>query len=210
MLTLSPTMVDRIARRPGGLLGYLLYRFPFGHKPGFDLALNHLPPEPSDHVLEVGCGGGVFLRRLLASGCRAVAVDHSPDMVANSARLNARPLAEGRLKLQEADAAALPVANGVIDKAYCLNAFFFFPKPAESLKEMARTLKPGGRLALVTSPPAFRPQIEKISRSMAENMRFDTPETLGRWAAEAGLVPTETHEAANAGYLFIARKEKTV
>lgn len=210
MLSLSSTMVDRIARRPGGLLGYLLYRFPIGHKPGFDLALNHLPPEKDDLVLEVGCGGGVFLRRLLKSGCRAIAIDHSADMIANSAKLNALPIAKGRLELHQADAATLPVADGMVDKAYCLNAFFFFPQPAESLMEMARALKPEGRLALITSPPAFRPQIEKFSRNMADNMRFDTPETLARWAEEAGLTPIETREVANAGYLFVARKEKTL
>lgn len=207
MLKLSSSMVDRIARRPGGLLGYLLYRFPLGHRPGFDLALRQLPPERNDLVLEVGCGGGVFLRRLLKTGCRAIAIDHSPDMVANSGRLNAGSLADGRLALHEADAAALPVASGTIDKVYCLNAFFFFPEPFESLKEMARVLKPGGRLALITSPPAFRKQIEKVSASMAENMRFDAPETLVRWAREAGLTQVETLEVASAGILFIARKE---
>lgn len=208
MLKLSSTMVDRIARRPGGLLGYLLYRFPLGHKIGFDLALRRLPPERNDLVLEVGCGGGVFLRRLLKSGCRAVAIDHSPDMVANSGRLNAGALAGGRLTLHEADAAALPVASGTIDKVYCLNAFFFFPQPSESLKEMARVLKPGGRLALVTSPPAFRRQIARVSASMAETMRFDEPETLARWARDAGLVPVETRDVAGAGYLFIATREE--
>jgi SAM-dependent methyltransferase len=208
MLKLSSTMVDRIARRPGGLLGYLLYRFPLGHKIGFDLVLRRLPPERNDLVLEVGCGGGVFLRRLLKSGCRAVAIDHSPDMVANSGRLNARALAGGRLTLHEADAAALPVASGTIDKVYCLNAFFFFPQPSESLKEMARVLKPGGRLALVTSPPAFRRQIARVSASMAETMRFDEPETLARWARDAGLVPVETRDVAGAGYLFIATREE--
>ena len=207
MLKLSSTMVDRVARRPGGLLGYLLYRFPLGHRIGFNLALKRLPPERDDFVLEVGCGGGVFLRRLLKSGCRAVAVDHSPDMVANSARLNAAALANGRLTLHEADAAALPVASGTVDKVYCLNAFFFFPRPAESLKEMARVLKPGGRLALITSPPAFRAQIARISASMAENMRFDEPETLARWALDAGLMPIETREATGAGFLFIASRE---
>ncbi|MFC3072056.1 class I SAM-dependent methyltransferase [Shinella pollutisoli] len=209
MLTLSSTMVDRIARRPGGLLGYLLYRFPVGHRAGFDLALTRLPPEAGDLVLEVGCGGGVFLRRLLGSGCRAIAVDHSPDMVANSGRLNAAALADGRLVLHQADAAALPVASATVDKAYCLNAFFFFPQPAESLKEMARALKPGGTLALVTAPPAFRRQIARISASMADNMRFDEPGTLAAWARDAALVPVETREVASAGYLFIARKEET-
>ncbi len=206
MVSLSSAMVDRIARRPGGLLGYLLYRFPFGHKAGFDLALGHLPPEKSDLVLEVGCGGGVFLRRLLAGGCRAIAIDHSVDMVANTGRLNAQALREGRLTLHEADAAALPVADSAADKVYCLNAFFFFPEPLKSLKEMARALKPGGRLALITAPPAFREQIARFS-SMAENMRFDAPETVIEWAHAAGLTPVETSEVASAGFLFIASKD---
>ncbi|MGQ3214547.1 MAG: class I SAM-dependent methyltransferase [Shinella sp.] len=207
MFSLSSAMVDRIARRPGGLLGYLLYRFPFGHKAGFNLALRQLPPETSDLVLEVGCGGGVFLRRLLAGGCRAIAIDHSVDMVANTGRLNAQALREGRLTLHEADAAALPVANSAVDKVYCLNAFFFFPEPLESLKEMARALKPGGRLALITAPPAFREQIARFSPSMAENMRFDAPETMIEWAHAAGLTPVETSEVASAGFLFIASKD---
>lgn len=207
MLKLSSTMVDRIARRPGGLLGYLLYRFPIGHKTGFALAIGRLPPEKSDLVLEVGCGGGVFLRRLLKSGCRAVAIDHSADMVSGSRRVNSRAMTEGRLTLHEADAAQLPIDSATIDKVYCLNAFFFFPQPAESLKEMARVLKPGGKLALITSPPAFRAQIAKFSESMAENMRFDEPEALARWAQDAGLTPIETREVAGAGYLFIAKRE---
>lgn len=207
MFTLSSGMVDRIARRPGGLLGYLLYRFPFGHKTGFDLAFSRLPPARGDLVLEVGCGGGVFLRRLLKCGCRAIAVDHSPEMIANSGRLNAKALATGQLCLHEADAAALPVSTGTIDKVYCLNAFFFFPRPAESLAEMARVLKPGGRLALITSPPAFRRQIARFSASMAASMRFDEPEALAGWAEASGLVPIETREVAGAGYLFIAGRE---
>ncbi len=207
MFSLSSAMVDRIARRPAGLLGYLLYRFPFGHKAGFDLALRQLPPEKSDLVLEVGCGGGVFLRRLLSGGCRAIAIDHSVDMVANTGRLNVQALREGRLTLHEADATALPVVDSAVDKVYCLNAFFFFPEPLESLKEMARVLKPGGRLALITAPPAFRKQIARFSPRMAENMRFDAPETMIEWAHAAGLTPVETSEVASAGFLFIASKD---
>lgn len=201
-------LVDRIARRPSGMLGYLFYRFPFGHRQGFDLVLERLAPEGSDQVLEVGCGGGVFLRRLLASGCHAIAIDHSADMIANAARLNALPVSEGRLKLHQADAAKLPVIDETADKVYCLNAFFFFPQPLESLREMARVLKPGGRLALITAPPAFRQKIARFSRSMAESMRFDEPDTLAEWARTCGLEPLETHGVEGAGYLFIAGKEK--
>lgn len=203
----SGSLVDRIARRPSGLLGYLLYRFPLGHKPGFDLALKRLPPQGTDMVLEVGCGGGVFLRRLLASGCKAIAVDHSATMVADTSRLNATARREGRLAVLQADAGDLPVESCSVDKVYCLNAFFFFPDPQKSLSEMARVLKPGGKLALITSPPEFREKIARFSRSMADNMRFDEPETLERWALAAGFSTLETSNVANAGFLMIAARK---
>jgi len=200
-------LVDRAARRPSGMLGYLLYRFPLGHKPGFDLVLDRLPPQAEDRIAEIGCGGGVFMGRALKSGCRALAIDHSPDMVANATRLNRSAVQSGRLAVLQGDAAQLPAGDGSFDKAYCLNAFFFFPDPQKSIAEMARILKPGGRLALVTSPPEFERHIARFSKRMASSMRFDSLETLGAWMQAAGFVTEEMRAVPNAGNLVIARKE---
>jgi ubiquinone/menaquinone biosynthesis C-methylase UbiE len=146
------------------------------------------------------------MRRALKSGCHGLAIDHSPDMVANAARLNRHAVSSGRLTVLPGDAASLPAGDGGFDKAYCLNAFFFFPDPQASIAEMARVLKPGGQIALVTSPPEFRAQIARFSKTMAESMRFDMLETLDRWMREAGLVVEEMTVAPNAGNLVIARK----
>lgn len=200
-------LVDRVARRPSGMLGYLLYRFPLGHKPGFDIVLGRLPPQTDDRIAEIGCGGGVFMRRALMSGCRGLAIDHSPDMVANAKRLNRYAVDAGRLAVVVGDAARLPADDASFDKVYCLNAFFFFPNPQASIAEMARILKPGGRLALVTSPPEFKTHIARFSKRMASSMRFDTLETLDMWIQAAGLVTEEMKAAPSAGNLVIARKE---
>jgi ubiquinone/menaquinone biosynthesis C-methylase UbiE len=200
-------LVDRAARRPSGILGYLLYRFPLGHKPGFNLVLDQLPPRAADSIAEIGCGGGVFMRRALKSGCRGLAVDHSLDMVANATRLNRSAVKSGRLAVLLGDAAQLPADDGSFDKAYCLNAFFFFPDPQKSIAEMARILKPGGRLALVTSPPEFERHIARFSRRMASSMRFDSLDTLDAWMKAAGLITEEMRTVPNAGNLVIARKE---
>lgn len=200
-------LVDRIARRPSGMLGYLFYRFPLGHKPGFDLVLKTLPPQADDTIAEVGCGGGVFMRRALASGCHALGIDHSPDMIADTSRLNRTAIEDGRLKVELGDAANLPAKDATFDKVYCLNAFFFFPDPEKSLAEMARILKPGGQLALVTAPPEFKAQIARFSSSMADSMRFDTLETLNQWMVAAGMQPKESRTVPQAGNLVIATKE---
>lgn len=199
-------LVDRIARRPHGLLGRLLYRFPVAHKPGFDLALSKAMPEQEDHIIEVGCGGGVFMRRALKSGCRATAFDYSEAMVDATRKLNADAVKSGRLEVVKADASQLPVADCCVDKVYCLNAFFFFPDPQVALHEMARVLKPGGMLVLITAPPEMRAQIGGYFGRMAQSMTFYTGDMLRELAQGAGLKPKDIILAPKAGILLLAEK----
>ncbi|MEJ5083595.1 MULTISPECIES: class I SAM-dependent methyltransferase [unclassified Ochrobactrum] len=206
MSDFAEKLVDRIARKPHGLLGRLLYRFPLAHKPGFDLVLTKAAPDADDTIVEVGCGGGVFMRRALTSGCRAVAVDHSQAMVDATARLNRAAVRAGRLDVVQADASQLPLLTATADKIYCLNAFFFFPDPEAALREMARVLKPDGILALVTAPPEMRDDIGGYFSRMAQSMQFYSQTMLSDMVLAAGLEPIEILQVPKAGLLMLARK----
>ena len=74
-------ITDRRARRPAGAQARSVYRDPLFHYPNFRVILQELALSKDDYLLEVGCGGGALLKEALKSGCRAAAVDHSPDMV---------------------------------------------------------------------------------------------------------------------------------
>jgi len=204
--SLVDRLVDTIARRPGGLVGRTLYRHPGGHMPGFRKGLEVVPVTTANRVLDVGCGGGVFLEMALSHGCRAAGLDHSPDMVAETRARNAVAIAEGRLEVVQGDAAALPFADGSFTAAFCMHAFFFFPQPAEAIAEMARVLAPDGRMAILTTPPAASGWAHWVFGPIARRMRFDAPEALARWAEAAGLVPDGLHAPDTAGMLFAARK----
>lgn len=206
MSDFADKLVDRIARKPHGLLGRLLYRFPLAHKPGFDLVLAKAAPDVDDTIVEVGCGGGVFMRRALMSGCRAVAVDHSQAMVDATAKLNHAEVRAGRLNVVQADASQLPLQTASADKIYCLNAFFFFPDPEAALREMVRVLKPDGILALVTAPPEMRDDIGGYFSRMAQSMQFYSRTMLSDMALAAGLEPSEIMDAPKAGLLMLSRK----
>src|SRR5207302_4770066 len=114
------------------------------------LAALHLTSE--DVLLDVGCGGGVFLRRARESGCRAVGLDHSREVV----RL-ARKSTGGGARVAHGSAERLPFADGEFTAVSCLVAFFFFPDPVAVLREFRRVLdRERGRVAIYTTAPEMK------------------------------------------------------
>jgi ubiquinone/menaquinone biosynthesis C-methylase UbiE len=112
-----------------------------------------LGARPGEHVLEVGFGGGGLIALLLDAGAQVIGVDISPAMLAR-ARLRFRPaLAKGQLRLAEASVEHLPLEPASIDRAVSVASLYFWPDPAAAFAELARVIRPGGRLVLCFEPP---------------------------------------------------------
>jgi SAM-dependent methyltransferase len=103
-------------------------------------------------VLEVGAGAAQCSRWLAVRGADVVATDVSAGMLAQSARLDA---ATGvRVPVVQADARALPFADGVFDVVFTsFGAIPFVPDAARVHAEAARVLRPGGRWAFAVTHP---------------------------------------------------------
>jgi SAM-dependent methyltransferase len=179
-------LVDRIARNPRGELARRTYADPLYHRPGFRLLLRQLAATASDNVLEIGCGGGVLLRDLLRTGCRATGIDHSPDMVATARSLNAEAIAAGRLQVLEGTADDLPLPDQMFTAAVMANVFFFLPHPVAALREARRVLVPSGRLLVATDAPEAAGTIAAPPVTVGRS-RLYPDEELRRLAQEAGF-----------------------
>ncbi len=133
-------MFDRIAPRYDRLNRLLSV--------GFDqqwrrLTLDRASVGPEDRVLDVACGTGDFLELAVARGASAVGVDLAAGM-----------LAAGRRRLPgytfvQGDGAALPVRDGGVTVVTCGFAFRNFVHLPQVMRELARVLEPGGRLAVL-------------------------------------------------------------
>lgn len=100
-----------------------------------------------DRVLEVGCGTGRDTIHLLGRGAQLYASDLSREMILICReRLRAVGADTSRLRLFLTDAMRLPFPDDFFDAAFHFGGLNLFPNIAAALTEMARVVKPGGRV----------------------------------------------------------------
>ncbi len=96
-------------------------------------------------ALDVGAGTGFVTEALLAAGLEVCAVDESPEMLE---RLRAKLAGRGRLTVLPGGAGRLPLPSASVDFVFANMLLHHAGDPAAAIAEMARVLKPGGRVVL--------------------------------------------------------------
>jgi ubiquinone/menaquinone biosynthesis C-methylase UbiE len=131
---------------PRGFLGWLVaWMMPLAHKSIYKRVANALNLQPQDSLLEVACGSGRFLKDY-ASGVRSIAgLDLSDVQIKIAKRRLRGRIAAGTAEIVQGDASQLPWDENRFSVATTMGSFIGFPRPLESLKEMHRVLRPGGK-----------------------------------------------------------------
>lgn len=172
-----PRFIAEQARHAKGPIGRLI-AFIMAHETfaGNMSAIDALDIQPRDHVLDIGCGHGRSLGILAARAPEGhvAGVDPSALMTEVAVERNRKLVKTRRIEVAIAAADALPFADGSFDKALCVHVIYFWTDIGAALREIARVMKPGGRLALLcrtnadeAAMRAFPPDIYSF-RSTAE------------------------------------------
>jgi cyclopropane-fatty-acyl-phospholipid synthase len=117
------------------------------HELGVARVREALDLQPSDELLELGCGYGRLLHHLLPSVRRAVGVDPVAPLDETRRFLDGR----GEVELVRTDGLTLwPVQSGAVDKAVAFTVIQHLTRAGAALyfHELRRVLRPGGRLCV--------------------------------------------------------------
>lgn len=146
------SLLSAQSHKPSGILGRLFMgRYLDRANAGINqLVYDTLGPGPQDQVLEVGFGGADLLLRIAASleGGRIEGLELSVEMLERARRRARRLGLLQRAGFQLGSVDALPFEDAAFDLACSVHTIYFWPDLDRGIAELARVVKPGGRLVL--------------------------------------------------------------
>ncbi|MEO6394769.1 MAG: methyltransferase domain-containing protein [Devosia sp.] len=162
--------------------------------------------EPGEAVLDVGCGTGSLTFELAKrADLREIrAIDYAPAFVEAARHRNTDP----RVTIEQADATALPFADGAFDRAMALLVLHFVPDAGRAIAEMRRVVRPKGVVAATVwdhlgGMPGMRMAVDTIAalsepgRQLRARYMFQPmmqPHEMKQAFLQQGLVDVEEAE----------------
>jgi ArsR family transcriptional regulator len=137
--------------------------------------------DPTLAVGDFGCGTGQLSETIAPHVRRVVAVDSSSDML-EAARARLGELAN--VDVRQGELEALPLGDGELDAAMLSLVLHYASDPALVFTEVARVLRPGGRLLLVDMLPHDR---EEYQQQMGHVWLGFSDKQISRFASGAGF-----------------------
>lgn len=173
--------INRQAARPHGLFGRLLGMiWRFEHRAINRKTIELLELDERHDVVEIGSGSGSALAEVAARAPRGhvVGLDVSDVMVSAARKRNAGL----HVEVRTIDGEDLGLSDGSFDRAFSVHCLYFWKEPQSVLAQLARALRPGGRLVL-----AFRTNASVPARFHDEIYRFYSTAQIEKMVEAAGF-----------------------
>lgn len=176
---------------PKGRMGRAMLKFMnLCHAPLTNWGLSLLDIQEGRTMLDIGCGGGATLRRLLkrSKGGMVYGIDISEESVSKARKVNADVL-DKQVFVTQGSAEKLPYEDWKFDLVTAVETIYFWPNLPQCLQEVRRVLKSGGRFAVMVEVA------DENSKwvTLVEGMKAYSPEQLKDLLADAGFVEIEVH-----------------
>lgn len=192
----KPNLVGRVRSRqaghPSGLLGRIVGRLMVKETAmSNDRAVDLLKLDSPATVLDIGFGQGRTTEKLIDQGHQVLGIEVSETMLRQATARNRKACNDGRAELLLGNGVTIPFADDAADAAVTAHTVYFMADPQATLIDIARVLRPGGRLSI-----ACRVSDDGIPSWMdPEIYRIPSISTIECWLGNAGFTTVAHHQA---------------
>lgn len=197
-------------RKPVGFGGRMMIRrMNRRHEPLAVWGFESVPVRDGDDCLDIGCGGGMNVRRLLAMdpGGSVTGLDHSEVSVLATREANAKAVDEGRCTVIQGDVSAMPFEDGSFDVVTAIETVYFWPDLARSFAEVRRVMRDGATFVIVNEEDGLSDENERLAEKI-EGLRIYTAEELTGYLEEAGFSDAAVRADKEKHWLCIAVRKR--
>jgi len=177
-------------RKPEGFFGRMIVNGMNGggHAKLAGWGLSEVSIAENADILDVGCGGGANIARLLSRAPKGTVtgIDYSSVSVKKSSEVNAKAIAAGRCQVVEGSADALPFEEDSFDLVTAFETVYFWPEIEKCFAGVRRTLKDGGHFVIVNEDDGLSGNNEKWEK-LIDGMHTYTPDELRTHLTAAGF-----------------------
>lgn len=192
-------------KNPKGFIGKLLLMdMNIGHTPLSKWGLSHYNWQKDINALDIGCGGGMNLKRMLKLSPygNVAGIDISQESLNKSRKVNARELGK-RCSVKYGSADTIPFDTNTFDIVTAFETVYFWKDLKKSFREVFRVLKPNGTFMIVgeLSDP------NSMWGKMIKGITIYTPSEIKIFLQDAGFEDIKIDSKGKFRICICAKKE---
>ena len=194
--------------RPEGIGGKIMvHMMNTGHSSMAEWGFTHMEIQSDDVCLDIGCGGGANVRKLLEKSPygRVTGIDYSEISVEKTRKINKAGIESKRCEILQGDVMKLPFRDEIFDVITAFETIYFWPDICEAFKQVYKILKVGGTFMICNESNGENPRDEKWTNRI-QGMKIYNSEQIKKFLEDAGFTDVKVDKTKKGWICVVVKK----
>ncbi len=196
--------------KPKGFGGNLMVNMMnIGHSSMAEWGFQHIKIQDNEISLDVGCGGGANVKKLLEKSPKGkvVGIDYSEVSVKKSIKINKSAIKRKRCEILQGNVQELPFANATFGLVTAFETIYFWADMDQSFRQIYRVIKKGGIFMICNESNGENDNDQKWTE-IIKGMKIYTSEEIKDSLEKAGFTQIETDKTKKGWLCVVAQKQE--
>ena len=194
--------------KPKGIGGKIMvHMMNTGYSSMAEWGFTHMEIQSDDVCLDIGCGGGANVRKLLEKSPygRVTGIDYSEISVEKTRKINKAGIESKRCEILQGDVMKLPFRDEIFDVITAFETIYFWPDICEAFKQVYKILKVGGTFMICNESNGENPRDEKWTNRI-QGMKIYNSEQIKKFLEDAGFTDVKVDKTKKGWICVVVKK----